>query len=428
MTGSRLTETRMLNLLRNSDNANKFAHRIAPRHLSPEGMMIFKTIIHVHTKAGFYGTLQLGEKATIKLKDVKTMLGQLFPGRDLEPLYEILIEMKNHRSDFLHPAIVHTVFDEEHTRIVLGHLINEAQNQITSHAYDLDRLKEIVTPDQVVSNTEIVGPDYTTLGEQVDRNRISIGLPGVDANLQGGIGRGELGVVGAAPKVGKTHMLINLAGKELRRGYPVLYLTLADLQRGEILLHMACWLLGVGEETILQDPRYGLNLQRHSDEGKVGKFMVLDLQEQAHRMTADDLHAKIATAKAANPDLRMVIVDRAEMMAHNTSDDQFRHRVMAIYRDLRRIAQACDVAIWSDSQTSDQGRRQRRVTMDMGHESKVGKAQILDIWIGIGKDSEEKNVRYFTLEGRRKIKQDIHRAAFNVDNYRYKEQYHVEDD
>jgi len=31
-------------------------------------------------------------------------------------------------------------------------------------------------------------------------------LPGVDKNLQGGIGRGELGVVGAAPKVGKTHM------------------------------------------------------------------------------------------------------------------------------------------------------------------------------------------------------------------------------
>ena len=80
--------------------------------------------------------------------------------------------------------------------------------------------------------------------------------------------------------------------------------------------------------------------------------------------------------------------------------------------DTERIAflfLTTQTAIITDSQTGVVSEWARTVTPSMAHESRVDKLAILDIWLGIGRDREDPEVRYFNLLGRRNIRQAMHR-------------------
>lgn len=429
MTKNRIAETRMLNLLRKASNANQFVSGIDKRYLSPEGRIILRAIIHLLTLAGKYDTLSL-EDSDIKLSilDVWLSIKELYPHHDLASIKEILETFPKHKADFEQPGVVAAIFDQEHKRMILTKVISEASDQTQSHNFDLERLKDLVTNIDSPGKREnrIAVADFSQIPDLIDRDRIGIGLSGVDKSLQGGLGRGELGVIGGFPKYGKTSLLLNIAGNELKRGYPVLYITLADLSKGELLLRVACWFYKKPEEYLLSRPYLLERLNNELDKRDI-HFIPIDMQDVIDEMSVDVIQNMIMETKKEYPDLRLVLIDRGEMLAYNASDRAHRHSIVEVYRDLRKAAKVGDVAVWADSQVGYTGKNKKVVTMDMAHESKVGKAQVLDVWVGIGNDMEDKYVRYLTLEGRRRIKQRVHQVRFSDNDFRYREEYLTED-
>jgi len=100
----------------------------------------------------------------------------------------------------------------------------------------LDRVQEVMataiglgsrTGERGVSLRQDYGQVFDFL-EDAAQEAIPTGMAELDFRLKGGLRRGELGLIVAPPKRGKTTFLVNLAFGAMLAGYKVLYFTYED--------------------------------------------------------------------------------------------------------------------------------------------------------------------------------------------------------
>jgi len=73
------------------------------------------------------------------------------------------------------------------------------------------------------------------------RNPIATGITGLDAKTNGGLSKGELGVILAPFGVGKTTMITKIANSAFENGYKVLQIFFEDTPKIIQRKHLACW-------------------------------------------------------------------------------------------------------------------------------------------------------------------------------------------
>jgi len=73
------------------------------------------------------------------------------------------------------------------------------------------------------------------------RNPIPTGIPGLDEHMNGGLAKGELGVILAPFGVGKTTMVTKIANSAMDLGYNVLQIFFEDMPKVIQRKHLACW-------------------------------------------------------------------------------------------------------------------------------------------------------------------------------------------
>jgi len=88
----------------------------------------------------------------------------------------------------------------------------------------ISKLKELTTTTR--STLSYVGETPELLDDDSDEERVPTGSRLLDSRIDGGLGRGELGMVTACPGVGKTTTLINFAHGAILSGYYPLFITL----------------------------------------------------------------------------------------------------------------------------------------------------------------------------------------------------------
>lgn len=216
-----------------------------------------------------------------------------------------------------------------------------------------------------IQQAMMVGEDLTNLGivykdterfeayrQRLDpRDIIPTGIGHLDFALDGGLRRGELGVISSPPKRGKTSTLINLVFGAIThvQGYTVVHYSL-EMDKHDVAARYDARLLG--DKCILryQDmDAYLVELQASLAQ-VVGNLRVQQYFTRAASIQTVRSHLSILAAQGFVPDL--VVVDYADIMRPVRRLGEHRHEQAGIYEDLRQLAGEFNCGVWTASQTN----------------------------------------------------------------------------
>jgi len=275
-----------------------------------------------------------------------------------------------------------------------------------------DGHREKVIP--LIQDASMVGHDLLSVGEryrdwdsrkkwylappdEVQEDVIPTGLPHLDYALGGGLRRGELGVVVAPPKKGKTTTLINFGFGALtsatpdavtdRTGFNVLHLSL-EMHQDQILRRFDDRLAGEHKIKLkrIKPKEYVAHLEKRMP------LVLGDLYVKSYptrSLTPSGLRSLLTllASQGFTPDL--LVVDYADIMKAERRMGETRHEAAGIYEDLRTIAGEFNVACWTGSQASKGAMEKETITIADFAES-FEKAAIVDCAIGFCQNEEER--------------------------------------
>lgn len=262
-----------------------------------------------------------------------------------------------------------------------------------------DKVKELVDKAQLVGEDLLsMGLNYRegmaqraqTIDEpETTAEQIPTGITHLDFLLDGGLGRGELGVILAPPKRGKTTMLVNIG-----------FGALVNPSRLNVV-HYSCEI-----KEIKVARRYDIRLMggysksRHSNRAGYAEEMVRRNQHflsgslsikgyPTRKATVSSLrsHLSVLSAQGFPPDL--VLVDYADILKAERRLGEMRHEQASIYEDLRELAGEFNCVVWTASQTNKAALEKATVTI-LDFAESFEKAAIVDAAIAFCQTPEEK--------------------------------------
>ena len=256
----------------------------------------------------------------------------------------------------------------------------------------------------LVQRAMLVGEDVSDIGvdykatveqrhawylEEDPGELIPTGIGHVDYSLKGGAGRGELFVVLAPPKRGKTTTLINIGFGALRNpfGFRVVHYTL-EMSWKKVIRRYDDRLAGnLLEMRSKSAHKYVEKLTKKAERFIRGGLFVKQYPTRGASVSTLRAHLSMLASQDFHPDL--IIVDYADIMKPERRLGEMRHEQAGIYEDLRTLAGDYDAAVWTGSQAKV-GALEKE-TLDMGDFAEAfEKAAIMDGGIGFCQTVQEK--------------------------------------
>lgn len=189
------------------------------------------------------------------------------------------------------------------------------------------------------------------------RDPVSTGWDVVDGYIQGGHGKGELGVVVAPTGAGKSMALVHLAAQAMKQGRNVVYYTL-ELGDTVIGRRFDSCLTGI--------PLKALNLSKEEVFEKVrqipGKLIIKEYPTKS--ATTETIRNHIKKVEQRNFQVDMIIVDYGDLLKPISAQREKRNELENIYEELRGIAAEFKCPLWTASQTNRSGLNAEVVTME----------------------------------------------------------------
>ena len=220
----------------------------------------------------------------------------------------------------------------------------------------------------------------------VSRHPVATGMEALDQKgiLNGGLGRGEIGVVAAPTGVGKSHMLVNLGAAAVKRGKNVIHYTFELTENGTGLRY---------DSNICMIPSN--EVPERSDEVRdayaemegLGRLIIKEYPTGAATVQTLRSHIEKLSLKGFIPDL--LVIDYADIMRSSRQYDSMRHELKKVYEDLRNLAMEKQIPIWTASQSNRESASSDIVGLENMSES-YGKAQVADVVISISRKPTEK--------------------------------------
>lgn len=159
----------------------------------------------------------------------------------------------------------------------------------------------------------------------------------------GGIGKGELGVMVAPAGIGKSWALANVGAHAVKAGKTVIHYTL-ELNEAYVGMRYDAIITGISSQ----------NLKYYQQEVKDrldkidGKLVIKHYPTKSVSVTGLRAHIEKCIMQDAKPDL--IIVDYADLLRGHGQEK--RHELEGIYEDLRGIAGEYEIPVWTASQAN----------------------------------------------------------------------------
>lgn len=218
---------------------------------------------------------------------------------------------------------------------------------------------------------------------------VPTGLYHLDMMLNGGLGRGELGMFIGAPKRGKTTVLVNIAFGALMSsaGYNVVYYTL-EINERKIARRIDTRLAGPYGGMRKSDPdKYRAALEDRVAKLIKGNLVVKGYATRSASVSNLRSHLSLLAATGFRPDV--VVVDYGDIMKPERRMGEARHEQAGIYEDLRSMAGEFNCAVWTASQANRGSIEKSTPDIDSVAES-FEKIAIADAVFGIGQTAKER--------------------------------------
>jgi len=278
-------------------------------------------------------------------------------------------------------------------------------NAVLSGAEEIQKGNRNILP--LIHEATLVGEDILNVGLDFkegmadrlakyllheDDERLDVlptGIDHLDYALDGGISRGELAVVLAPPKKGKTTTLINIGfgGLACVLGFNVVHYTL-EMSEKKVMARYDDRVAGAAIKYKKYAPeKFISTLEKRITKLIRGRLFVKGYPTRSATPTMIRTHLSLLASRGFVPDI--VIVDYADIMKAERRLGEMRHEQAGIYEDLRQIAGEFNVGVWTASQAPKGTLDKESLTLGDFAEA-FEKAAIIDACVAFSQTSEEK--------------------------------------
>lgn len=265
--------------------------------------------------------------------------------------------------------------------------LEHAVDQMQANKYEsiVDDIKRAVC----VGTTPSLGHDFFEDTESrftlLSRNCVPTGLAELDKKdiFNGGLGAGEIGIVVAAPGVGKSHFLTFVGANALRAKKNVVHYTF-ELSEEQIGRRYDSNFCRMNSNEVIENKVKVLDMYKDMDLGRLrikyfptGTASIFSLRSHIERLEL----------KGFRPDL--IVIDYADIMRSSRQYEAQRFELKLIYEELRGFAGEKKVPVWTASQSNKEGSTAEVVDLNNMSEA-YGKAMVADVVVSLSRRAHEK--------------------------------------
>jgi len=179
------------------------------------------------------------------------------------------------------------------------------------------------------------------------RNAIKTNWVEIDTVMDGGLAKGELGIIVAPAGIGKSWLLARIGAEAMRQGKNVLHITLELNENYAGLRYDACF-TGIDFQNI----RNNVDIVKKNIAEIKGKLIIKYFPIKTISPNTIKIHAE--RLKMLGISIDMIVVDYADILrpANVNKNDNSYQEAGSIYEELRAVAGELQIPIWSASQAN----------------------------------------------------------------------------
>lgn len=223
---------------------------------------------------------------------------------------------------------------------------------------------------------------------QTYRHTVPTGVPELDDKLilNGGLGKGEIGIVVAATGVGKSHVLVDFGAAALKAKKNVLHITF-ELNERITGIRYDSNLIGIDSTDCPEHKEY-IKEFFEKNKPELGRLQIKHMRGAT--TTVNTIRAyieKIQTAINFKTDL--LIVDYAGIMRSTVKYEAPRFELKKVIEELRDLGEELDFPVWTALQSNKEGVKSDYVDTSNLSEG-FGQGHAVDFLIGLTRKPEDK--------------------------------------
>ena len=249
---------------------------------------------------------------------------------------------------------------------------------------EYDEIKVIIDKALKAGTTKDIGHDYLiNLEERLTkstRDTIKTSWDIINEIMDGGLGKGELGVIVAPAGVGKTWCLQAIGASGVKQGLSVIHYTL-ELNQSYVGLRYDTVFSGI--------PTANIKYYKEEVEKKIkklkGNLIIKYFPTKSIGVQGIEAHLKQVEIQGIIPDL--VIVDYADILRGVGTERRF--VLENVYEELRGLAGEVDIPIWTASQANRSSLEEDIIDATKVSES-YAKVMIADFVVSLSRKVEDK--------------------------------------
>lgn len=256
-----------------------------------------------------------------------------------------------------------------------------------------DRFEEVVTVMKEAINvgtTPSIGHDFMNDMEarfmRLSRVCCPTGIEVLDKRdiLNGGLGRGEIGVIVGGPGIGKSHFLTHLGAHALRVGKNVLHYTF-ELSEIAVGLRYDSNLTGISSSEVIDQKE---EVTKRLKAQTLGRLIIKEYPTGSASVSTLRAHMNRLALKGFKPNV--IVIDYADIMRSSRQFDSLRHELKLIYEELRNLSMELAIPVWTASQANRDAVNNDVVGLENMSEA-YGKAMVADVVISLQRKALEKS-------------------------------------
>jgi len=224
------------------------------------------------------------------------------------------------------------------------------------------------------------------------RHPIPTGIDGIDNLLNGGLAKGELGVILAPTGVGKTTILTRFANTAFNMGYNVLQIFFEDNPKIIQRKHFTCW-TGIEPQKLSENKEIVLS---KADEMKKNGGKLILKKLASDEFTIAQIKNQIRKITAEGTNLDIVVLDYIDCVIPDRSYNDEWKGEGSVMRKFEGMCHELNLVGWTAAQGNRSSISSEVVTTDqMG--GSIKKAQVGHVIISVAKTLQQKELGLATI-------------------------------
>ena len=196
----------------------------------------------------------------------------------------------------------------------------------------------------------------------------------------GGLGKGELGVMVAPAGIGKSWALMNVGADAVKKGKTVLHYTL-ELNEAYVGLRYDSVITGIANQNL---KHYQEDIKEQLSKLK-GELIIKHYPTKSVSVMGIRGHVEKCIMQGKKPDV--IIVDYADLLRGHGQEK--RHELEGIYEDLRGMAGEYEIPVWTASQANRSALEEDVIDASKVSES-YGKVMVADFVLSLSRKVQDK--------------------------------------